>query len=232
MGELLSKVLPLSLGAAISPTVLAVVLVVLSGRRAVARGAAYVAGVLVILAGLTALGLYGVRQVTPSATTTEIERAIDAVAGVLLLLLALSTVLRAVVRDPAAPPDAPTKASTEAPIEASAPGPDGRAGLGGAFVLGLAIMVSNFSTILLYLPAMHIVSTAEVTDRDKALAVVLAFVITSLPAMMPLVVRIVAPGPASRAFGRLHEFITHNQRRIGVTIEVLFGVYLVIKALG
>ncbi|MFM8860860.1 MAG: GAP family protein [Acidimicrobiia bacterium] len=224
MGELLSKVLPLSLGAAISPTVLAVVLVVLSGRRAVARGAAYVAGVLVILAGLTALGLYGVRQVTPSATTTYIERAIDAVAGVLLLLLALGTMLRAAARDAAAPPDEPTEAPT--------PEPDRRSGVGGAFVLGMAMMLSNFSTILLYLPAMHIVSTAEVTDRDKVLAVALAFVITSLPATMPLVVRIVAPGPASRAFGRLHEFISHNQRRIGVTIEVLFGVYLVIKALG
>lgn len=228
MGELLSKVLPLSMGAAISPTVLAVVLVVLSGRRAVARGAAFVAGVLVVLAGLTALGLYGVRQVTPSATTTEIERVIDAIAGVLLLLLALGTVLRAAVRDAAAPPDEPPEASTGTPT----PGPDGRAGLGGAFVLGLAIMVSNFSTILLYLPTIHIVSTAEVDAGDKTLAVALAFVITALPATAPLAVRIVAPGPASRAFGRLHEFIARNQRRIGVVIEVLFGVYLVVKALG
>jgi len=220
MGELLSKVLPLSLGAAVSPTVLAVVLVVLAGRRAIARGTAYVIGVLVVLAGLTALGLYGVRQAAPSAATIEVERAVDAIAGVLLLLLALGTILRAAVRDPAAPSETPS------------PTAEGRSSLGGAFVLGVAMMLSNFSTILLYLPAMHVISTAGVAAGDKVLAVAVAFVVTSLPATVPLVVRVVAPGPSARAFDRLHGFIARNQRRIGVTIEVIFGVYLVVKAIG
>lgn len=220
MGELLSKVLPLSLGAAISPTVLALALVVLSGRRSVARGAAYVAGVLVILAGLTALGLYGVRKAAPSATTTEIEHIIDGVAGVLLLLLALGTVLRAAARAPSTPV-----------VDTSVP-PDPRPGLGGAFLLGLAMMASNFSTILLYLPAMHLISTSTVPDPDKVLAVVIALVITSVPATVPLVFRVVAPTAASRIFGGLHDVIARHQRQIGVAIEVIFGVYLVVKALG
>ena len=220
MGELLSKLLPLSLGAAISPTVLAVVLVVLSGRRAVARGGAYLAGVLVVLAGLTALGLYGVRRAAPSATTTEIEHVIDGVAGVLLLLLALGTVLRTAARAPSSPVQ-----DTPAP-------PDPRPGLGGAFLLGLAMMASNFSTILLYLPAMHLISTSSVPNSDKVLAVALAFVITSLPATVPFVFRVAAPTTASRVFGGLHEFITRHQRQIGVALEVIFGVYLVVRAIG
>ena len=141
MGDLLTKVLPLSLGAAVSPTVLGVILVILSGRRAVARGGAYLAGVLLVLAGLTVVGLYGVRDTDPSPATVSIERVVDGIAGVLLLLLALGTVLRAALRDPATPADQPP------------PDSDRQHGLGGAFVLGIAMMVSNFSTILLYLPA-------------------------------------------------------------------------------
>jgi len=219
MGDLLTRLLPLSLGAAISPTVLAVALTVLSGRRAVARGVAYVAGVLLVLGGLTAIGLYGVRRTAPSATTTEIGHVVDGIAGVLLLLLAIGTILRGALRDPAAPPPE------------TAPPPEHQPGLRGAFVLGLAMMLANFSTILLYLPAMHLVSASGVPVGDKAIAVALAFVITSLPATMPLLFRVVAPGPAGRMFDGLHTFITRHQRRIGVTIEVLFGVYLVVKAL-
>lgn len=223
MGELLSKVLPLSLGAAISPTVLAVALVVLSGRRAVARGATYVAGVLVVLVGLTALGLYGVRTATPTPATTDIERVIDGFAGALLLLLAAGTILRGALHDPDDP---------AAPAAGSTPPPDRQPGLRGAFLLGMAMMLANFSTILLYLPAMHAIAVADVADTEQAIAVVIAFVVTSLPAMAPLVFRVIAPGPAGRLFEGLHGFITRHQRQIGVVIEVLFGVYLVVKALG
>lgn len=219
MSELLSKVVPLSLGAAISPTVLAVGLVILSGRRAVARGAAFVAGVLVVLSGLTALGLYGVRQAAPSATTSDVEHIVDAVVGVLLLLLALGTVLRASTHDPATPPPD------------DAPPTDHRPGLWGAFVLGLAMMVSNFSTILLYLPAMHLVSAADMGGSDRVVAVVLAFVITSLPATAPFLFRVLSPGVSARAFDGLHAFLARHQRQIGVGVEVVFGVYLVVKGL-
>jgi len=208
MGDLLTRLLPLSLGAAISPTVLAVALTVLSGRRAVARGAAYAAGVLLVLGGLTAIGLYGVRRTAPSAITTEIGHVVDGIAGVLLLLLAIGTILRGALHDPAAPdPD-------------TTPPPKHQPGLRGAFVLGLAMMLANFSTILLYLPAMHAISAADLATGDTIVAVAIAFVITSTPATAPYLFRVVAPGPAGRVFGRLHEIVARNQRRIAIAIEV------------
>lgn len=219
MVDLLSKLIPLSLGAAVSPTVLGVILVILSGRRALARGAVYLAAVLLVLCGLTALGLYGVRQSAPSPTTTTVEHVIDGVAGVLLLLLALGTVLRAMVRDSAAP------------AAEGAPDSEREPGLWGAFLLGLTMMVTNFSTILLYLPAMHAVSVSSVPGADKVLAVALAFVITSTPATVPFGFRVLAPGPSARIFGTLHDVIARHQRQIAVAIEVIFGVYLVVKAL-
>ena len=219
MGELLSKVIPLSLGAAISPTVLALALVILSGRRSIARGSAYLAGVLTVLTGLTALGLIGVHQSTKSASADEITRIVDGIAGTLLLLLALGSVLRAFTTDPAVP------------AEDEQPDPEKGSGLVSAYLVGVTMMVINFSTILLYLPAMHEISASSVSASDQAVAVMIAFLITSLPATLPFAFRVAVPNLAARVFGRLHAFISRHQRQIGVVIEVVFGVYLVIKAI-
>ena len=219
MGDLLPKILPLSLGAAMSPTSLAALLVVLAGRRPIARGAAYLVGWLTVLVGLSAIGLWGVRQTAPSPTTETVGHVVDGIAGVLLLLLALGTVLMSALRGPAVATDEVPSAT------------DHRPGLGGAFLLGVAMMVTNLSTILLYLPAMHAISMAHVARSDEVVAFALAFLITSLPVTLPFVVRIAAPGPSSRAFERLHRFLTAHQRTIGIVVEVVFGVWLVVKAL-
>ncbi len=220
MGELLSKVVPLALGAAISPTVLAVGLLILSApRRPVARGAAFTAGVLAILAGLTAVGLTLTHHaLNGPGQRNPITRAIDGTLGAVLLLLAVTTVLRALTTD------------KESAGPKAAADPDKHASLWAAFVLGMAMMMSNFSTILLYLPAMREVSASRVAQGDKVVVVAIVFLITSLAATLPLLVRVVAPGPAAGWFAALHGFVTRHQRQIAVVIEVVFGAYLLVKA--
>jgi hypothetical protein len=221
VAELLAKTIPLALGAAVSPTVLAVGLLILSGpRRPVARGTAFTTGVLVILAGLTAVGLTLTHHaVSGPAKHDPITRAIDGTLGAVLLLLAVATVLRAFTTD---------RETTAPPPPAD---PDQHAGLAAAFLLGMAMMMANFSTILLYLPAMREVSTARVDVADKAVVVAVVFLITSLAATLPLLLRVVAPGPSSRWFATMHAVVTRHQRQITVVIEVVFGAYLLFKAL-
>lgn len=222
MGELLTKVIPLSLGAAISPTVLAVALIILSGKRPIARGTSYLFGVLTILSALTALGLFGLLSPpTDSVTRQDITRTVDGIFGVLLLLLAVGAVIRAYVKDPSAPKDSDDETNSDT----------SRGGILAPFLLGIGMMVVNFSTILLYLPAMHAIESSDVSGSNKALAVILAFLITSLPATAPYFVRICAPKTAGRAFAKLHVFITKHQHQIAIVIEVIFGVYLLSKAL-
>jgi threonine/homoserine/homoserine lactone efflux protein len=93
------------------------------------------------------------------------------------------------------------------------------------------MMLSNFSTILLYLPAMREVSAANVPRAEQALAVGLVFVITALPIVAPLVVRVVAPGPSAQWFESLHRVVVRHQTQLSVVIEVVFGVYLLVKAI-
>lgn len=221
MGDLLTKVVPLALGAAVSPTVLALELLILSApRRPVARGAAYVTGALVVLSGLTVLGLLVTNHGTGlGSSANPVTRAIDGTLGFLLLLLALHTGLKAVTTDRDHPDDPSATASS--PRFASP---------GAAFVLGIVMMLSNFSTILLYLPAMRAVTASPAPRSDQAVAVVLAFAITATPIVAPLLVRLAAPGPSARWFDALHRVVTRHQTQLTVGIEVVFGVYLLVKA--
>jgi len=221
MGELLTKTIPLAFGAAVSPTVLAVGLLILSApKRPVARGAAFTVGVLTILAALTAVGLTLTHHaISGPGQRDPITRAIDGTLGAVLLLLAVTTVLRALTTD------------RESSGPKPAADPDKHAGLGAAYLLGMAMMMSNFSTILLYLPAMREVSASRVDVADKAVAVAIVFVVTAVAAWLPLLVRVVAPGPSTRWFATMHAFVTRHQRQIAVVVEVVFGAYLLIKAL-
>lgn len=218
MGDLLSKVVPLSVGAAFSPTLLALLLVVLSGKRSIARAGAYVLGVLLVFAGLTFMGLAISHTTHSSPAQKEITRAVDVMAGALLLLLALGTSLRGLLHDPAAPDDAPPK-------------PERNPGMVSAFVLGVVIMLSNFSTILLYLPAMRAISASRVEDGAKALAVVVALLITLSPVIVIYGLAALLPGPSRPVLDSLHGMIDRHARTIGIVVEVVFGVYLVIKGL-
>lgn len=221
MQDLLTKVVPLALGAAVSPTVLGLELLIFSSpKRPVARGASYVAGTLVVLSGLTVVGLAVTNHGTGLGTSANpVTRAIDGTLGFLLLLLALHTGLKALTTgrdrpdDPAATAGSPRFASP-----------------GAAFVLGIVMMLSNFSTILLYLPAMRAVTASPAPRTDQVVAVVLAFVITATPIIAPLVLRLVAPGPSAGWFESLHRLVTRYQTQLAVGVEVIFGVYLLVKA--
>lgn len=66
-------------------------------------------------------------------------------------------------------------------------------------------MVSNFSTILLHLPDMRVINDAQVSTSANVIAIVIAFVITSLPATAPYAFRLCAPkaaGECSRSSTR------------------------------
>jgi hypothetical protein len=218
VGELLSKVVPLSLGAAFSPTVLALLLVVLTGKRSVARATAFLVGLFVVFAGLTVLGLAISHSTHASPSRADVTRAIDLMAGALLLLLAVGTLLRGLLREPVTHDGPPPKAGHDP-------------GLVSAFLLGLVIMTTNFSTILLYLPAMRAISAARVSDSDKVVAVALALLITMLPVLVVYLLAVLVPKYSKPLLDRMHVFIDRHQRTIGISIEVIFGVYLVVKGL-
>jgi len=221
MGKLLVQVVPLAFGAAVSPALLTVmVLTISSPRRGLARGVALTAGVLASLAVLTALGLTVLSHVTShaSATKTAVSDAVDVTVGLVLLALALKALVdhQNISQSGDDAPDT----SRRAPM-----------GLLATFGAGAALMVTNVTTIILYVPAMKEITKSDVSDTGKAVAALIVLVITALPVLLPLAARLAAPTASQRWLGSLNAAISRHHRAVIVGVEVVFGVYLLAKGL-
>ena len=93
-------------------------------------------------------------------------------------------------------------------------------------------MLTNFTSLVLYLPALQDVNRARTGESAKAVAVAVLFFFTALPALIPLVGRIVAPGASARALAHLGTFMTVHKRGVTVAVAGIFGTYLVVRGLG
>ena len=177
----------------------------------------FLLGLLLVFGVITAVGLLLSHTTSSSPAQVSITKTVDAVTGILLLLLALGTILRSFVHNSVAPVGGETK-------DAKTPG------LTSAFLLGLAIMVTNFSTILLYIPAMRSISASDVSTSDKAVAVAIAFLIAAAPILFIYGFAVGFPKIATPPLNKLRGSIDRHQRVIGIVIEVIFGAYLMFKA--
>jgi threonine/homoserine/homoserine lactone efflux protein len=208
-----TRVLPLAFGAAISPTILAsAVLVLASKQRAVARGALYALGTMVVLVAWTGLGLTLLARVHDHISPTQraVSGAVDATIGLVLVVFGIREILLT---------PRPSRVHEE------------KEGLAAAFGLGLVMMLANFTSLILYLPAMKDIARSGDPTSDKIVVAVVALLITSLAATLPLALRIVAPGPAATLLADVNGFVTKHQRSIVVIVSFVFGAYLLTRGL-
>jgi hypothetical protein len=95
--------------------------------------------------------------------------------------------------------------------------------------VGALGMVVNFSTLVLFLPALREItrSSADLFDRSVTFAVL--FLVTLLPVLAPAGLVTVLGARADPVLATTHRFVTRHARRIGIGIEVVFAVYLAVK---
>ena len=212
MGRLLAIVLPLALGAAVSPTILGVQLVTLSRRlQPLQRAWAVAAGAAVMLAGYAAFALLLARSTGGPHSPSEAGAIVKLVAAVLLVVLGVRA-----LREPPEP----------AKPEHAASHPEGR-----AFAIGVGLMLTNFSSIVLFLPAMHAIGIAKVGLADQVIAFVLLYAITLLPAYgPPLVVSLLGPS-AKQVLDHLNRFFVEHRRTISAVICFGFAALLTFAGL-
>lgn len=217
MGNLLAAVLPLAVGAAVSPTLLALQLIVLSSPTSrLARAWALVAGSALVLAACSLLCATALARVRPSHGHKSVTDAVVLIAsGVLLAGLAI----RSRVRRPTVGERHTSKISerlTTAP-------PSWFVGVG---AVG---MVVNFSTLLLVLAAVHEITHSTADTTARAAAFVVLYLIVLLPVLVPVVAAQVLGDRADHALDVTHRWVGRNARTIGTVIEAVFAVYLVVK---
>ncbi len=214
VGELIAKVLPLAIGAAISPTILIVVLLVLGAPvHPRARGVAYAAGALSVLLVLTAISLTFLRRsVVGKPPSDPIYGWTDIGFGVLIFLVGLRELL-----------------ATPKPKQPPADGGNTGAHLGRFYAIGLVMMLTNFSTLVLYVPAMKEVAIANVGVGGKTAVTVLVLAVASALAWVPVVLDLVAPRAATDVLNPLNAFMTRHQKSVTVVVCFAFTVVLMAK---
>lgn len=222
MASLIASVIPLALGAAVSPTILgAVVLILASGLHPLVRAGAFAVGAAIplVLIGLTCLFLLG-RAVRTHQL--QISGAVDLAFGVGLLLLATRLLVNAAAVD-----------RQESQVDRQ------DATLGGgtakAAILGGAMMATNVTTLALFVPAVkNIAQAAYVGLGGQLTTFIVLLVITLLVVLLPPLLYAIKPRRALELFRPLRSAATNTQRSrlIRGAVPAIFGAYLTIKGVG
>jgi len=219
VGTLLASVLPLALGAAISPTLFALELLVLAGRRhRISRGWAVAGGAFAMLVVYAVLGLTVFGHFTKHHGHSITDAAIDLAAALLLALLAI----RSMQRRPTAA-EGHRQRSTGRMADASTLSFAG---------IGAGAMLLNFSTVVLFFAALHEIAHSTVTTTAKVGVGIVLMAIVLLPVLVPLFLAIGLGHRADPILSRVNEFVGRHSRQITAGIEVLFAALLIWKGIG
>ena len=212
METLLPRILPLAFGAAISPVVLIVNILLLSGRtRPIARASAYAVGCAIVIVG------FGIAGVTIIAGVSTAPRTVAAIIHLTVGTVSLLFAARAGIRGPRA---APKQEDVAPDHERDKPAWE--------FVFaGLGAMGVSMTTLVLYLSLDAEIVRSQVSTLDDAIALAIASVIILIPVWVPLLLTVVTPRVAHGVFGPLNDFLTRHKYAIEIIVPGGFGVYLV-----
>jgi len=217
MGPLVVAVLPLALGAAVSPTLLALQLMVLSGpTHRLARAWALALGAALTLGAFSLLCVTALQHLRPHHShRSATDAAVLLGSGVLLGALAIRTRIRR--------PTVGERHSSKLTDQlTTAPTP--------WFVgVGAFGMIVNFSTLLLVVPAIHEITHSPATTAAQVAVFLVLYVIVLLPVLVPVLLATILGRGADRVLDATHEWVGRNARTIGTVIEAVFAVYLIIK---
>lgn len=219
MQDLLSHMLPLAFGAAISPMLLVVQVLVLSGKnKPISRSIAVTVGAGVMLLGLSLAFitlLNGFGQTPPGQKPSVGVEVVRGVAVVLLVFLGVRNLMHQ---------DRPPNTKRAEKLE--------DAKLSAFIGVGLVVMLTNVTTLVLFAPALHMIMRAPVTETDKVIAYCLLFVITMLPLLVPLGIAVAMGSHAEGFLSKLNVFVTKHNAVISAVVCFGFAVYIGYLAIG
>lgn len=214
MDEGYAAAIPLALGAAVSPGLLAIVLLILSsGQRPKARAWFYLLGVVTVLLLGALVGIVTVRALVDALGTLPTGLTVSMKAAVSIALLGLGW---RSIRTPS-PQPARRPPWLEARLRAARPPP--------FFVLGVATMLTNWSTLLLYLSALEIIRATAPSTGTTLLASGIALLITLSPLLLPVLAVTISGHRSDRLLSLLGRTAdTHAH-------QIIAGIYVVIAAI-
>jgi hypothetical protein len=212
---LLVNVIPLALGAAMSPTVLTAEILILSGGPgSLKRGWALAAGRML---ALFTMGFFGLQLLAllPDFSTGEpstFEAALFIMAGVVLLAISYLEWRRR--HRPAKPSKIMEDLVEARPIY--------------IFLFGLGWMFVNISTLALYIPALHVITSSATNDVVKIIVFLILYLITSAVVLVPVLAVTFFGQRAKHGLTQVHDWVDGHSHLIVIVVSGIFGVGLIV----
>lgn len=220
MWSLFFEVLPLAIGAMVTPTLFALQVLVVSGPSWRPHARAVVVGAGTVFVVYFALILGGMSQLPDANTgrTTRTEYIIEAIAGAVVLAVSL-WLLR------------PHKALNQK-MKEKVQARDG--GTSPWVYAGLAayMAVTDFSTLALLLPALHDVTRSDADIVFKAIVVAFVFVLVLVPVLLPPAMVKFGGQKAVSTLHRVYNWIMDHQMQVMGGVTAFIGVVLLWRGLG
>lgn len=218
MNSLLIAVVPLSLGAMVSPTLLGAVVLVMSSKISPrARAWVFTAGSFVVLAAITAAAPF-LGKWLAAVNPTAIAR-IDVVLGLILLALAVRKLLTRKSSEASAKDRAPKHPQAQTPH------------LLEYFGFGAVMLATDFSSTVLYMAILKEAALSHDPDWARLAAVAMGFVAVMLPALLPTVLGTLAPKASDKLLKSLSAWMSKHSTAITVAICLVFAAVLLVKGL-
>lgn len=215
MGKTLAIVLPLALGAAVSPTLLTLQLLILAGVRDQKRRAwAMALGCAVVLLGFMAVLATVAKGIDIASSHQDaVERGVKIGAAVLLILLGLRS-----LRHRHDPPKPRSERVQEAKPRLF-------------FGVGAGAMAGNASSLVLVLAATHITITAGLPPDQQFILLAIVYVFTMLPVVLPVLAATLMGKRADPVLARMNRVTTTYEHQINAGIAFFFAVLLLYSGL-
>ena len=218
--SLVANVLPLSLGAAISPTVLVgIILVLSSSKRPRLNGTAFYLGSIILLLLVVALGI-AASQMTVSIIGMHSQKAsggFDFVLGAVLIFLGF----RRITKKKEAQEDK-NKLKEEKNQSAIA-------SFFRYMIFGFVMFTVNFTTTVLVFAAGKDIGLSLTGLAGKLMATAILTVITLLVVEIPLAIYFLFPKTAGKILDPLNVWMKKNENYLIAVLIFVFGFYLLVK---
>ena len=213
MGSTLAQVLPLALGAAVSPVILLLQVATLgSKRRPVARALLVLLGCTTVVVTVVLVVVLGHHRTT--TTTSATDRLISGWIKISLAIVLLGVAVR-------------TALTPRASVDAEPPPDDGdgRVHPVRSVLLGVAAMLTNVTTLVLLIPAVRDAATASIPTVER----IAVLVITVL--LQQVMFNVVSPRVLSSSVG-VHPLFVFAALLVGSRVAGFWGVFLALPIAG
>ncbi len=212
----LTQILPLALAAAVSPTALMGIILILSvSKKPKLQGFGYYLGALFLILIVVVIGmLLGAGISSTTSKPGPILAIVDVVLGIILLLLGIMRIRKPQkVANPVLENDSKIPSNTVTLIK--------------GFSFGFGMFLINFSTTILVLDAGKEIAVSSADLMGKLIIIIILTIITLLVCEVPLLLYILFPEKANDILSNVNKWMQKNSHYLMGIVIIVIGVYLV-----